>query len=319
MFKKNHRWTKIAFILGLLAILIAAGCGSGGGNEDNADNAGNNEVNMDSEGTNFSEAVDHTITGIEPGAGISVTTEKAIKAYDSLNGWEVTLSSTAAMASELDKAIKDEEPIIITGWNPHWTFAKYPDMKYLDDPKGIYGKEEVIKTIVRQGLKEEKPNAYKLVDQFKWDVKDMESIMYESQETGDDIETVAKRWVEDNQDKVSEWTKGVEEVDGKEFEFVSTPWDSERSSAFVMKAVMEKLGYEVTVTPVDVAVVFESIANGDGDASLAAWMPVTHKDFYDEYSDQFEDLGANLEGAKIGLVVPSYMDIESIEDLKPAE
>ncbi|MGP4106587.1 glycine betaine ABC transporter substrate-binding protein [Virgibacillus sp. L01] len=316
MFKKKHRWTKITSILGLLAILIAAGCGSGG---DNEGNAGNNDESTDSEETNYSEAVDYTITGIEPGAGISVTTEKAIKAYDSLNGWEVTLSSTAAMASELDKAIKDKEPIIITGWNPHWTFAKYPDMKYLDDPKGIYGEDEVIKTIVRQGLKEEKPNAYKLVDQFKWDVKDMESIMYESQETGDDIETVAKRWVEDNQDKVSEWTKGVEEVDGKEFEFVSTPWDSERSSAFVMKAVMEKLGYEVTVTPVDVAVVFESIANGDGDASLAAWMPVTHKDFYDKYSDQFEDLGANLEGAKIGLVVPSYMDIESIKDLKPAE
>ncbi|SDQ86325.1 glycine betaine ABC transporter substrate-binding protein [Virgibacillus salinus] len=317
MIKNNRRWTKLTFILGLLAILIAAGCGSGG---DNEGNAGNNEENTGTEGeTNYGEAIEHTITGIEPGAGISVTTEKAIEEYDSLSGWEVNLSSTAAMASELDKAIKDEEPIIITGWNPHWTFAKYPDMKYLDDPKGIYGTEEVIKTIARQGLKEEKPNAYKLVDQFKWDVKDMESIMYESQETGDDIEAVAKRWVENNQDKISDWTKGVEEVDGESFELVSTPWDSERSSAFVMKAVMEKLGYDVTVTPVDVAVVFESIANGDGDATLAAWMPVTHKDFYDKYSDQFEDLGANLEGAKIGLVVPSYMDIESIEDLEPAE
>ncbi|NRG33553.1 glycine betaine ABC transporter substrate-binding protein, partial [Niallia circulans] len=32
---------------------------------------------------------------------------------------------------------------------------------------------------------------------------------------------------------------------------------------------------------------------------------------------QFEDLGPNLEGTKLGLVVPSYMkDINSIEDLK---
>ncbi|NAP01161.1 glycine/betaine ABC transporter, partial [Halomonas sp. MG34] len=31
----------------------------------------------------------------------------------------------------------------------------------------------------------------------------------------------------------------------------------------------------------------------------------------------FVDLGANLDGAKIGLVVPEYMeDINSIEDLK---
>ncbi|MFC4559154.1 glycine betaine ABC transporter substrate-binding protein [Virgibacillus kekensis] len=310
---RQRFWNRLTVIVGLSILLIAAGCGSG----DESDEQGN--AGSDNGETNYSEAVDYTITGIEPGAGISVTTEKAIEAYDSLYGWEVTLSSTAAMASELDKAIEDKEPIIITGWNPHWTFAKYPDMKYLDDPKGIYGDVEVIKTIARKGLKEDKPNAYKLIDQFKWEVEDMESIMYESKETGDDIETVAKRWVEDNQDKVSEWTKGVEGVDGVAFELVSTPWDSERSSAFVMKTVMENLGYDVKVTPVQVSVMFESVATGSGDASLAPWMPLTHKDFYEEYKGQFEDLGPNLEGAKIGLVVPSYMDIDSIEDLKPAK
>ncbi|SFA81492.1 glycine betaine/proline transport system substrate-binding protein [Lentibacillus halodurans] len=310
---------RLTLLMGITIVLIIAGCGGGNDTDDSAtsEDAGDNDGA--SEEINYSEAVEYTITGIEPGAGISVTTEKAIEEYDSLSGWEVNLSSTAAMASELDEAISNEEPIIITGWNPHWTFAQHPDMKYLDDPKGIYGETEVIKTIVRQGLQDDKPNGYKLIDQFEWEVEDMESIMYESKETGDDIETVAERWVEDNQDKVSEWTEGVEEVDGEPFELVSTPWDSERASAYVIKSVMERLGYDVTVTPVDVAVVFESIANGDGDASLAPWMPLTHKDFYDEYSDQFEDLGPNMEGAKIGLVVPEYMDLESIEDLQPNE
>src|SRR5699024_2126165 len=81
---------------------------------------------------------------------------------------------------------------------------------------------------------------------------------------------------------------------------------------------MEQKGFDVTVTPVDVAVVFESVANGDGDATLAAWLPITHQDFYEQYKDDFDDLGVNLEGAKIGLVVPEYMDIDSIEDLEAA-
>ncbi|MTW85503.1 glycine/betaine ABC transporter [Virgibacillus dakarensis] len=297
-----------SFLIGVLLTLIAAGCGS----DNESEKSGSGK-------TNYSEAVDYSITGIEPGAGITVTTEKAIKKYDSLKGWNLEQSSTGAMMTKLGEAIDKEEPIIITGWNPHWMFAKYPDMKYLDDPKGVYGKTELIKTLARKGLKEDKPNAYKLLDQFHWEVEDMESIMLEATETGTEIAEVAKKWVEEHPDVVAEWTKGVDDVDGTEIELVSTPWDSERASANVVAEVLRSKGFNVTVTPVDVAVVFEAIAKGDGDATLAAWMPITHKDFYEEYESQFEDLGENLKGAKIGLVVPEYMDIDSIEDLQPAE
>ncbi|GGB51601.1 glycine/betaine ABC transporter substrate-binding protein [Lentibacillus populi] len=297
-----------SFLIGVLLTLIAAGCGS----DNESEKSGSGK-------TNYSEAVDYSITGIEPGAGITVTTEKAIKKYDSLKGWNLEQSSTGAMMTKLGEAIDKEEPIIITGWNPHWMFAKYPDMKYLDDPKGVYGKTELIKTLARKGLKEDKPNAYKLLDQFHWEVEDMESIMLEATETGTEIAEVAKKWVEEHPDVVAEWTKGVDDVDGTEIELVSTPWDSERASANVVAEVLRSKGFNVTVTPVDVAVVFEAIAKGDGDATLAAWMPITHKDFYEEYEGQFEDLGENLKGAKIGLVVPEYMDIDSIEDLQPAE
>lgn len=301
----NHLTKKyVVLMIAVLFILIAAGCSG-------------NKANGDGEKTDIGEAVDYTITGIEPGAGITVTTEKALKEYDNLKGWDVEEASTAAMMEELGKAIAKEEPIVVTGWNPHWMFAKYPDMKYLDDPKGVYGETEVIKTLARKGLKEDKPEAYKLLDQFQWDVEDMEDIMYEATESGADIDDVAKEWVEENPDKVDEWTKGVDDVDGEEIELVSTPWDSERASSGVVAEVLRSKGFDVTVTPVDVAVVFKSVANGDGDATLAAWMPMTHKDFYDKYDGQFEDLGENLKGAKIGLVVPDYMDIDSIEDLEP--
>ena len=172
-------------------------------------------------------------------------------------------------------------------------------------------------TLVRHGLEEEKPEAYKVISQVKWEVSDMEEIMYEASDTGEEVEEVAKRWVEKNQDKVAAWFEGVEDVDGVEVELISTPWDSERASSGVLKAAMEQKGFHVNVTPVDVAIMFESIANGDGDATVAAWLPYTHKDFHERYEDDYIDLGPNLVGAKIGLTVPSYMDIDSIEDLQP--
>lgn len=268
------------------------------------------------ESDNYSEAVNYTITGIEPGAGLTVTTEKVMEAYDELSGWDLSLSSTGAMMSELDKAINNKEPIIITGWNPHWKFSKYPDLKYLEDPKGLYGGDEEIHTLARLGLEEENPEAYKLIQQFKWDVEDMEYIMFEANENNEEIETVAKQWVADNTDKVEKWTEGVKDVEGVDFELVSTPWDSERASSSVLKEVMESKGFNVTVTPVDVAIVFESLAKGDVDATVAAWLPTTHQDFYDAYKDDIDAVGINLTGTRMGLVVPGYMDIDSIEDLQ---
>ncbi|EFR97422.1 glycine betaine-binding protein [Listeria ivanovii FSL F6-596] len=50
---------------------------------------------------------------------------------------------------------------------------------------------------------------------------------------------------------------------------------------------------------------------------VAAWLPNTSGIYYKDYKGKFEDLGANLKGAKIGLAVPKYMtNINSIEDLK---
>ncbi|WP_188207059.1 glycine betaine ABC transporter substrate-binding protein [Alkalibacillus aidingensis] len=299
---------KNLLLLVLTSVLVLAACGT--------DDTDNGDVNDD---VNYSEAVGYEIIGIEPGAGITVTTEKAIEEYENLSGWELEQSSTAAMVTELEGAIANEEPIIVTGWNPHWKFAQFPDLKYLDDPQGIYGEAENIQTLARQGFEEDNPEAFKLIDQFYWDVEDMEEIMYDANENDEDIDDVARQWVEDNQDKVSEWTDGVAEGNGESVELVSTPWDSERASSGVLAAVLEDHGFDVEVTPVDVAVVFESIANDDADATVAAWLPFTHADFYESVEDDVVDLGANLEGAKIGLVVPSYMDLDSIEDLEPAE
>lgn len=312
VFNLMKKRLSLAFI-GVIIISLFVACGNT--DENNA----NNESASDENDINYSEAVDYTIIGIEPGAGISVTTEKAIEEYDELQGWEVELSSTAAMMSELSQKIDNEEPIVFTGWNPHWMFAQYPDLKYLDDPKEIYGGEESIHSLARLGFDDDHPEAYKLIEQFEWEVEDMEAIMYEAEETGDEVEDVAKRWVAENEDKTSSWTEGVDDVDGEKIEIVSTPWDSERASSGVLKEVMEQKGFDVTVTPVDVAIVFESVANGNADATVAAWLPITHIEFYEQYKDDMIDLGPNLVGAKIGLTVPEYMDIDSIEDLQPKQ
>ena len=86
-----------------------------------------------------------------------------------------------------------------------------------------------------------------------------------------------------------------------------------------MKEVLTQQGFKVTVTPVDPAIMFQAIATGEGDASLAPWLPTTHGSFYEKHKADIVDLGPNLTGTQNGFVVPAYMDIDSIEDLQPKE
>ncbi|QTM98621.1 glycine/betaine ABC transporter [Sediminibacillus dalangtanensis] len=308
----NLNLKRLGLAAGLSLTLVAAGCGSDEGSD--SENAGSDNGGGE---TNYSEEIDYTITGIEPGAGVVQAAEDATETYDSLAGWEVETSSSGAMATALGEAIDNEEPIVVTGWTPHWKFAKY-DLKYLEDPEGVFGEAEEIKTMVRQGLEDDMPNAYQILDQFNWESSDMEEVMLEIT-NGTSPEDAAATWVEDNADKVAEWTDGAEEVDGTEIELAYVEWDSEVASTNVIAKVLEDQGFNVTITPLDNAVMWQAVANGDADGMVAAWLPATHGAQFEEYGDQVEDLGANLEGAKIGLVVPEYMDVDSIEDLQPAE
>ncbi|WP_226038026.1 glycine betaine ABC transporter substrate-binding protein [Aquibacillus saliphilus] len=300
---RNKRLNRIGIITGLSFGIFISGCGTDE----------NEEENNQAEQTNFGEEMNFTITGIEPGAGVTQATEQVLEDYENLEDWEFETASTAAMLTALGDAYDKEEPIVVTGWSPHWIFAEW-DLKYLEDPKGIYGDVEYISTIVRQELKSDMPEAYEILDRFHWESEDMEEVMLAAQEI--EFEEAAKNWIKDNKDTVSEWTEGLQQVDGQSIELVLTPWDTERSSAHVMSQVLHNQGYEVTLTPVDPSVMIQAVATGDADASLAPWLPRTHGDFYDAYEGEFEDLGENLKGAKIGLVVPKYMDIESIEDLE---
>ncbi|SFE02806.1 glycine betaine/proline transport system substrate-binding protein [Lentibacillus persicus] len=94
-------------------------------------------------------------------------------------------------------------------------------------------------------------------------------------------------------------------------------WADVIASSNVVKYVLEnELDYKVELMQVEPGLMFASIADGSADAMVGAWLPSTHADYYEKYEGDFEDLGVNLTGTRNGLVVPEYMDVESIEDLK---
>ncbi|MFZ3591170.1 glycine betaine ABC transporter substrate-binding protein [Bacillus sp. DJP31] len=291
-------------ILGVTSVFaLSMGLAACGGSEEGSDSS-----------KSVGEQVDYEIVGIDPGAGLmKLTIDNVLPEYG-LEDWEVIEGSGAAMAAALKKAYDKEEPIIVTGWSPHWKFASF-DLKYLEDPKGIYGGAEDVHTIARLGLADDHPDAHKLLDQFNWEPADLESVMMLTQE-GAESEEAAAQWVSENEELVSTWTKGVNKVDGEEIKLVYVAWDDVIASSYVVKNVLESVGYKVELIQVDAGPMWAGVADGSADVTVGAWLPTTHADYYAEYDGMFEDLGSNLHGTKLGLVVPAYMDIDSIEDLK---
>ena len=159
------------------------------------------EINSIAELNDHADKFDGQITGIDPGAGIMSKTEEAMDVYG-IDNMELMESSDAMMTAVLRDRVAREEWVVVTGWTPHWKFGVW-DLKYLEDPEGVYGGEETINTIVRMNLDTDKPELYAFLDAFEWTSEDLQTVMAWSEET--DPETSAMRWIEENSDKVDSW------------------------------------------------------------------------------------------------------------------
>jgi len=150
-----------------------------------------------------------TITGIDPGAGLTdVTKNSAIPKYG-LKDYTLKTSSTPIMLAALKKAIAAKKPIVVTLWHPHWAYKAFP-IKDLKDPKHAMGGAEKIHLITKDGFKNDHPDIYKSFQAFKMDDATLASLENTVlQEHKNDPEAGVKAWVKKNPDYVKNLWKGA--------------------------------------------------------------------------------------------------------------
>nr|WP_321410370.1 glycine betaine ABC transporter substrate-binding protein [uncultured Carboxylicivirga sp.] len=92
-------------------------------------------------------------------------------------------------------------------------------------------------------------------------------------------------------------------------------WAEGVAMTHVTQEFFKSKGYSVDVKKAAVDLVFASLSNGDTDVFMDTWLPVTHKEKVAKFEGKIESLGVNYTNARIGLVVPEYVEINSIEEL----
>ncbi len=144
------------------------------------------------------------IIGIDPGAGLMAASDNAMDVY-ALDNLILLDGSDAAMAAALDRAYNRDEWIIVTSWRPHWMWAAY-DLKYLEDPEGVFGEAESIHTILASEFAENGPeDVLNFLDNFYWSGEDMGAVMLDIINEDMDPFDAARKWIAENPDTVAGW------------------------------------------------------------------------------------------------------------------
>lgn len=167
-------------------------------------------VNADAPIDSLADLADHAdefdnrIVGIEAGAGeTAVVQDTTIPEYG-LEDMDFVISSTPAMLTELDSAMKDGDNIAVTLWHPHWAYDAY-DLKDLEDPEGAMGDAEGIYSYGGKSLKEDLPEVFEWLSGFKMDtdtLASLENVLLNENKDEGEYEDIIRDWIKDNQEYV---------------------------------------------------------------------------------------------------------------------
>ena len=117
----------------------------------------------------------------EAGNGQYKLSLKAIDDY-TLIGYKLVASSETGMLTEMDRGLKRGDWAVINAWNPHWMFAKWK-LRYLDEPKGVFGGAEQIHAVARKGFSAQNPQVAYFFGHYSMPLDVLQDLMAKARES----------------------------------------------------------------------------------------------------------------------------------------
>jgi len=150
---------------------------------------------------------DNKIYCIKDHIGSIEMTKRAIKAYG-LKGVKCVLLSEKEMLTKIEKSVKQLEWIALGAWSPNIIFSKWK-LKFLEDPKNIFDKDEKIFTVATTSLKNEHRDVHAFLMGFFCSHKELQKIMETIAKSNEDPYDAAKNYIQKNPEKYKNWVKDV--------------------------------------------------------------------------------------------------------------
>ena len=166
----------------------------------------------------FAAALKNAIYGIEPGNDGNRLVLKMLKQnlFD-LGDYKLIESSEQGELAQVERAIRNKEPIVFLAWEPHPMNMRF-DLKYLSGGDAVFGPNfggATIYTVTRKGYLAECPNVGRLLGNLKFTLRGESEMMDFILDRHEQPDVAAAAWLKANPAIVKTWLEGVLTVDGK--------------------------------------------------------------------------------------------------------
>ena len=94
---------------------------------------------------------------------------------------------------------------MVTAWKPHWIFAAY-DMRFLDDPKGVFGKDQRVVALARPEFSQDEPAAAAFIARMFIPMDELEQALLDAERSSEDQAVV--KYIKDHPERVNYWVTG---------------------------------------------------------------------------------------------------------------
>ncbi|MFK1548900.1 choline ABC transporter substrate-binding protein [Pseudomonas aeruginosa] len=168
----------------------------------------------------FKSELNGKIYGLEPGDGGNKAVLKAIdeNAFGLKDaGFSLVASSESGMLSQVERAIRRNDPILFLGWEPHPMNTRFK-IKYLTGGDNFFGPDfgdATVYTSTRKGYVDECSNVGQLLKNLNFSLNMENTIMGSILDDKMEPETAAKAWLKQNPRVLEPWLKGVTTLDGR--------------------------------------------------------------------------------------------------------
>jgi glycine betaine/proline transport system substrate-binding protein len=166
----------------------------------------------------FASALNHSIYGIEPGNDGNRLVLKMLKQNEfGLGDFKLIESSEQGMLAQVERAIRDKQPVVFLAWDPHPMNMRF-DLKYLTGGDQVFGPNfggATIYTVTRKGFSSECPNLGRLLNNLKFTLRGESEMMAAILDRHQQPDVAAAEWLKANPATVQEWLAGVLTFDGR--------------------------------------------------------------------------------------------------------
>jgi glycine betaine/proline transport system substrate-binding protein len=162
--------------------------------------------------------LNHSIYGIEPGNDGNRLVLRMLKQNEyGLGEFKLIESSEQGMLAQVERAIRDRQPVVFLAWDPHPMNMRF-DLKYLTGGDQVFGPNfggATIYTVTRKGFSSECPNLGRLLDNLKFTLRGESEMMAAILDRHEQPDVAAAAWLKANPATVQEWLAGVLTFDGR--------------------------------------------------------------------------------------------------------